>query len=165
MEQGREKIALFAGSFDPFTKGHSALVESALQLFDRVVIGVGSNVAKSSLLSAESRKSLIEDFYIDSEYSSRVEVELYDTLTVDFARKVGATALVRGVRGVVDMETERTLESVNRALAPELQTVLLFTPAEVSHISSSCVRELLAFGKCREIEMMMPEGVELKKYL
>ena len=87
------RIALFAGSFDPFTRGHEAVVEEALRLFDEVVIGVGENVSKKGLLAVDERCRLIEDLYADNE---RVRVAKYSTLTGDFARKVGATALVRG---------------------------------------------------------------------
>lgn len=156
----REKVALFAGSFDPFTIGHAALVESALRLFDRVVIGVGRNITKQSLLSVERRRELIADYYADDD---RVEATAYDGLTGAFAREVGATVLVRGVRNSIDLETERTLETVNRGLYPELQTVMLFTPAEMSHISSSCVRELLAFGQ--DVTSMMPRGVDIFNYM
>ncbi len=153
-------VAFFSGSFDPFTRGHAAIVEQSLRLFDRVVIGVGVNINKSGFLAAEERLRLIEELYRDD---ARVEVRLYSGLTGDEALMVGATALVRGVRNTVDFELERTMESMNRRLYPQLQTVLLMTPAEVSDISSSCVRELLAFG--REVDELMPEGVEIKKYL
>ncbi len=152
--------ALFSGSFDPFTRGHAAIVEQSLRLFDRVVVGVGVNVNKKGLLTAEQRLRLIDDFYCDE---PRVEVRLYSGLTGDEALSVGAHALVRGVRNTVDFELERTMESMNRRIYPQLQTVLLFTPAEVADISSSCVRELLAFG--RSVEELMPEGVDIKQYL
>ena len=155
-----ERVALFAGSFDPFTRGHEALVEEALHLFDRVVVGVGANVAKRGLLAVEQRVKLIEDIYRDND---RVEVAAYDTLTTDFARSVGATALVRGVRNTIDFEFERTIEATNRHLAPELTTVLLVAPAEFGHISSSVVRELLSFG--REVDEFLPQGVDIKNYL
>ena len=154
------KVALFAGSFDPFTRGHAAVVKEALRLFDEVVIAVGDNVSKHSLLSVDQRCRLIEDVYKDN---NRVKVASYSTLTGDFARKVGATVLVRGVRNTVDFEFERTMEATNRELFPELTTVLLVTPAEVMHISSSMVRELLRFG--RDVSDYMPEGVDLKNYL
>ena len=115
------KVALFAGSFDPFTRGHKAVVEEALRLFDEVVVAVGENVSKHSLLSVEERCRLIEEVYKDN---SRVRVASYSTLTGDFAREVGATALVRGVRNTVDFEFERTIEITNRQLFPELTTVL-----------------------------------------
>ena len=154
------KIALFAGSFDPFTRGHEAVVEEALRLFDEVVIGVGDNVSKKGLLSVDERCRLIEDLYADNE---RVRVAKYSTLTGDFAREVGATALVRGVRNTIDFEFERTIEATNRNLFPDLTTVLLVTPAEYMHISSSVVRELLAFG--RSVDKFMPSKIKIENYL
>ena len=155
-----KRIALFAGSFDPFTRGHEAVVEEALRLFDEVVIGVGENVSKKGLISVEQRCRLIEDLYAENE---RVRVAKYSTLTGDFAREVGATALVRGVRNTVDFEFERTIEATNRNLFPELTTVLLVTPAEYMHISSSVVRELLAFG--RSVDDLMPSKIKIENYL
>ena len=154
------KIALFAGSFDPFTRGHEVVVEMALRLFDEVVIGVGENISKKSLLSVEQRCQLIADNYKDE---SRVRVASYNTLTGDFAREVGATVLVRGVRNTLDFEFERTIEATNRQLFPELTTVLMPTPAEYMHISSSMVRELLAFG--RDVKAYLPQNIDIKNYL
>ncbi len=154
------KTAFFSGSFDPFTRGHAAIVEQSLRLFDRVVVGVGVNLNKSGLLTGDERLRLIEELYQDE---PRVEVRLYSGLTGDEALSVGAEALVRGVRNTVDFEMERIMESMNRRLYPQLQTILLFTPAEVADISSSCIRELLAFG-C-SVEELMPEGVDIKKYI
>ena len=154
------KIALCAGSFDPFTRGHEAVVEEALRLFDEVVIGVGENVSKRGLLSVEARCRLIEDCY---KANPRVRVAHYSTLTGDFACEVGATALIRGVRNTVDFEFERTMEATNRELYPELTTVLFVTPVEYMHISSSMVRELLAFG--REVDGYLPKNINIKNYL
>lgn len=154
------KTAIFPGSFDPFTRGHKALVEQALGLFDKVVIAIGENVNKRSLLSLEARKKLIEELYADDE---RVESITYSTLTGDAARKVGATAIIRGVRNTIDFEYERTLAQTNSRLYPEITTVMLFTPAELADVSSSTVRELLSFG--REVDWLLPEGVNLKDYL
>ena len=154
------KIALFAGSFDPFTRGHEAVVTAALQFFDEVVIGVGENVSKKSLLSVEQRCRLIADVYKND---NRVRVVFYNTLTGEFAREVGATVLVRGVRNTLDFEFERTIEATNRQLFPELTTVFLPTPAELMHVSSSMVRELLAFG--REVDDYLPQEINIKNYL
>lgn len=153
------RIALFAGSFDPFTRGHEVVVEEALKLFDKVVIGVGENVFKRSLLSVEQRCRLIGDLYRNND---RVKVTSYNTLTGDFAREVGATVLVRGVRNTVDFEFERSIELTNRQLFPELTTVLLPTPVEYMHISSSMVRELLAFG--RDVKEYLPQRIDLESY-
>lgn len=154
------KTAIFPGSFDPFTRGHEALVEQALQLFNKVVIAVGENVNKRSLLSLAARKRLIEDLYADNE---RVECITYSTLTGDAARAAGATAIVRGVRNAIDFEYERTLAQTNGRLFPEISTVMLFTPAELNDVSSSTVRELLSFN--RDVDWLMPEGVDLKNYI
>ncbi len=154
------RIALFAGSFDPFTRGHEAVVEEALRLFDEVVVAVGENVSKHSLLSVEERCRLIEEVYLGN---NRVSVASYSTLTGDFARKVGATALVRGVRNTIDFEFERSIEATNRELYPDLTTVLLVTPAEYQHISSSVVRELLAFG--RDVTDYLPQNIKIENYI
>ena len=147
-----KRIALFAGSFDPFTRGHEVVVEEALRLFDEV--------SKRSLLSVDQRCRLIDDLYRNND---AVKVASYSTLTGDFAREVGATVLVRGVRNTIDFEFERSIEATNRQLFPDLTTVLLPTPADYMHISSSMVRELLAFG--RDVSDYMPQGVNLADYI
>lgn len=154
------KIALFPGSFDPFTRGHEAIVEQALRLFDKVIIAIGENVGKRSLLTAEARLRLISDLY---QNNPNVECITYSTLTGDVARKVGASAIVRGVRNTIDFEYERTMAQTNSRLFPEIETVLLLTPPMLADVSSSTVRELIAFD--RDVAEMMPEGVNLNDYL
>lgn len=155
-----QRIAIFPGSFDPFTRGHEALVTQALGLFDRVVIGIGRNCDKRALLTPEARLRLIGELYAGQ---PRVEVRIYSGLTGDFAAETGACALVRGVRNSIDFEYERTMAAANRRLFAGLATVVLFTPPEVADLSSSTVRELLAYG--RPVDEFLPEGVDLKKYL
>ncbi len=155
-----KRTALFAGSFDPFTRGHEVLVEEILGLFDEVVIAIGENIRKQGLLPVEKRRQLIEDCY---RHEPRVKVCTYRTLTTDLAREVGATALVRGVRNTLDFTFEQTLAAANRRLMPELTTLLLFTPHEVSDISSSMIRELVAFG--HDVSELMPRGIRLEEYL
>ena len=152
--------ALFPGSFDPFTRGHQALVESALVLFDKVIIAIGENIQKQSLLTLEQRVALIKELYNNN---PRVECVTYNTLTIDLARTLQVSAIVRGVRNTIDFEYERTLAQTNRRLYPDITTVLLFTPAEYADVSSSTVRELLAFG--REVDWLLPDGVDLKEYM
>lgn len=151
------KIALFPGSFDPFTRGHEAIVRQALTLFDKVVVAIGENIGKNSLLSTEERIKFIEQLYANDE---RVEAIAYSTLTGDVARKVGASAIIRGVRNTIDFEYERTLAQTNKRLFPEIETILLLTPADLADISSSAVRELLAFG--HDVSEMLPEGIDLQ---
>lgn len=154
------KTAIFPGSFDPFTRGHEALVEKALKLFDRVVIGIGRNVSKHGLLDVEQRKALIDDLYARDE---RVEAHIYEGLTGTFAEQMGAQAIIRGVRNTTDFEYERTMEATNQRLYPGIVTLMLFTPAGVADISSSTVREVLGFG--RSVEEFMPRGIDLNRYL
>lgn len=155
-----KRIALFPGSFDPFTRGHESLVEGALRLFDEVVIAVGDNVSKTGFLGVENRCRLIKDLYASE---PRVRVETYSCLTGEEARKVGAVAIVRGIRNTTDFNFERSIEATNRRLFPELTTVLLVTPDEYAHISSSIVRELVSFNE--PVDQFMPSGIDLKKYL
>lgn len=154
------RVAIFPGSFDPFTRGHEAIVEEALRLFDRVVIAIGHNTAKRGMLSVEARKALIERAYATE---PRVEVSIYTSLTGDEARRVGATTIIRSVRNTIDFEYERTMERANREIYPELQTVMLFAPIGGEHISSSLVRELHAFG--HPTQEFMPEGIRLDEFL
>ena len=151
------KIALFPGSFDPFTRGHEAIVRQALTLFDKVVVAIGENIGKNSLLSTEERIKLIERLYANDE---RVKAIAYSTLTGDVARKVGASAIIRGVRNTIDFEYERTLAQTNKRLFPEIETILLLTPADLADVSSSAVRELMAFG--HDVSDMLPEGIDLQ---
>ena len=155
-----ERIAIFPGSFDPFTRGHAAVVEEALRLFDKVVIAIGHNTAKRGFLSVEARKRLIETLYAGND---RVEVSLYSTLTGDEARRVGANTIVRSVRNAADFDYERTMDHANRHVFPELRTIILIAPAEVEHISSSLVRELHAFG--HSCDDLLPEGINLRDYI
>jgi pantetheine-phosphate adenylyltransferase len=155
-----ERIAIFPGSFDPFTRGHQAVVEEALKLFDRVVIAIGHNLAKHGLLTTEARKRLIESIYVAE---PRVEVTLYTSLTGIEARRVGATAMIRSVRSSADFDYERTIERANREIFPDIATVILLAPAELEYISSSLVRELHAFG--HDTRALLPEGVELDSYI
>lgn len=155
-----ERTAIFPGSFDPFTRGHAAIVEEALKLFDRVVIGIGNNPVKQGLLTVGNRKRLIDDVYRDE---PRVEVHVYSGLTGEFAEQMGAVAILRGVRNTSDFEYERTMEATNHRIYPEITTVMLFTPAAVADIASSTVREVLSFG--RSVEEFLPAGIDITNYL
>jgi pantetheine-phosphate adenylyltransferase len=156
----RQRVAIFPGSFDPFTKGHKAIVDEALNLFDRVIVAIGHNPQKRGLLSVERRKQLIERVFLGEE---RVEVTLYTSLTGDEARRVGATTIIRSARNTIDFDFERTMERANREIFPELSTVLLFAPRDVEHISSSLVRELRAFG--HDTSELLPEGISLEEFI
>ena len=142
--------ALFAGSFDPYTIGHHSLVERALQMFDKVIIAVGINSGKGSSMTADERVAAIAAHYQGNE---RVEVHAYNGLTMDFAREVGATVLLRGVRGIKDFEYERELADVNKQIGG-IDTVLLVSEPGYSSVSSSVVRELMRYGK--DVSELLP---------
>jgi pantetheine-phosphate adenylyltransferase len=148
------KIAIFPGSFDPFTIGHYDIVKRALTLFDKIVIGIGQNQAKQSTFNLTERLERIEKAFADE---SRVVVTTYDGLTVDFARKHGATHIVRGVRSTIDFEYERSIAEANRQLSG-IETVLLYTSPEYGHISSTLVRDLHAHG--RDITNYLPKLID-----
>lgn len=135
------RIALFAGSFNPFTIGHADIVERGLAMFDEVVIAIGENQDKPSV-DIDVRVQTIRNIYKDN---ARVRVEVYHSLTVDYAKQIGACALLRGVRSVADFEYERQMADANRALAG-IETVVLFTRPELGYISSSLVRDLIKHG-------------------
>lgn len=137
------KIAIFPGSFDPFTVGHASIVDRGLPMFDRIVIGVGVNDKKRSFYTPEQRVEAIQKVYASE---PRIKVVSYSDLTIDLARREGATFILRGLRSVKDFEYERDIAAMNKRLAG-VETVMLFTEAQYSDISSSVVRELIAYGK------------------
>lgn len=138
-----EKIALYPGSFDPFTLGHQMIVEQSMQLFDKVIIAIGENSSKKSYFSLEDRKTIIKNCFKDN---SSIEVVSYSGLTADYCRQNDIRFIVRGVRNVVDFEFERSIASINKRLNKSLETVFLMTPVEYSDISSTVVREILING-------------------
>lgn len=148
--------AMYAGSFDPFTRGHADIVARGLQLFDKVVIAIGINESKRSLFSSEERLRQISRYYKDE---PRVEVYTYNGLTVTFAQEHGVRFLLRGVRSSTDMEYERTLADLNRHIA-DMETILLPASQLFTHISSTVVRELLHFGG--DVSSFLPEGFILE---
>lgn len=137
------KTALYAGSFDPITNGHADLIKRSLQFVDRLVVGVAVNVSKQPLFSEDERVTLIKAALDDD---PRVEVRAFRGLVVEFAQKVGAKVILRGLRAVADFEYEYQMALMNRHLAPTLETMFMVPSLEVSYVSSSLVREVARFG-------------------
>ena len=146
-----QRTAIFVGSFDPFTIGHADIARRALALVDRLVIGVGINDSKRYSLSTEERIQAIAGLFADE---PRVEVVGYSDLTTDFALRMGAQCVVKGVRSVKDFEYEREQADINRQLTG-LETLLLCARPELASVSSSLVRELARFGQ--DITPFLPQ--------
>lgn len=138
-----ERIALYAGSFDPITHGHEDLIKRTAAFADRVIVAVARNVSKAPLFTVEERVGFIREITRDD---SRVEVRAFDGLLVDFARATGARVNVRGLRAVSDFEYEYQMALMNRHLLPELETVFMAPSLDTTYISSSMVREVARFG-------------------
>lgn len=146
--------AIFPGTFDPFTIGHSSVVTRALTFMDEVIIGIGINENKNTYFPIEKRVEMIRNFYKNE---PRIKVEAYDCLTIDFSRHVDAGFIIRGIRTVKDFEYEETIADINRKLAG-IETILLFTEPELTCVSSTIVRELLSYNK--DISQFIPEGMK-----
>ena len=149
-------VALFPGSFDPFTAGHLTILRRALTMFDEVVVAVGINQDKPGFFSMEKRLDIIRQA---TEGMDGVSVIQYGSLTVDACRQMGIHHIVRGVRNMIDFETERSIADANRRLAPEIETIIIPTAQEFAHISSSAVRDLLRHNG--DTSLFVPEGVVL----
>ena len=150
-----QRIAIFPGSFDPFTVGHHSIVMRALPLFDKIVVAIGTNAAKYAMMSESRRVEALRELYADNE---KIEVISYEGLTVDAAKMCGAKFILRCVRMIQDFEYEKNLAEVNRSISG-LETVLLYTLPEFGHISSSIVRELIRYG--RDVSSLLPDGYKL----
>ncbi len=149
------KKAIFPGTFDPFTIGHFSLVRRSMQLVDEIIIAIGINDSKKNYFPLQKRIEMIESLYSDNPC---ITVAAYNGLTVDFAKKTGACCIIRGIRSVNDFEYEKTIADVNRKISG-VETMVLFTEPELTHISSTIVRELLRFG--HDISDFIPEKMEL----
>ncbi len=139
-----EKIAIYPGSFDPVTKGHIDILERASKMFDKVIIAVLKNNDKKSLIPVEDRVNLIKEAIQEIK---NTEVDSFDGLTVEYARKKGAKFLIRGLRAVSDFEYEMQLSQANMSIAPDIGTVFLITKPKYNFISSGIVKEVASYGE------------------
>ncbi len=148
--------ALYPGSFDPITFGHLDVIGRAAGVFERVHVAVLVNPRKTAVLAGDERVAIIREAVADTlgELAPRVEVGTFDGLTVDFARRIGARFVVRGLRAVSDFESELQMAHTNRKLAPEVDTIFFMTALEHSYLSSSLVKEIAAFGG--DVSRMVP---------
>lgn len=151
-----KRTALFPGSFDPFTAGHLNILKRALTMFDEVVVAIGINIDKRGHFSTDRKIEIIRQAVSGIE---GVRIAKYDCLTVDICRELGIRHIVRGVRNMIDFETERSIADANRRLAPEIDTVIIPTAQEFAHISSTAVRDIIKHNG--DTSRFLPEGVKL----
>ena len=135
-----EKIALFPGTFDPVTLGHLDIAKRALSLFDKVVIGIGTNIAKVPMYSVEQRKQWLDEIFIDE---PRIETNVYEGLTVDFCQRINAKFIVRGIRFVSDFEYEKMIADMNRSLDDSIETIFLTCLPIYNSVASTMVRDVI----------------------
>ena len=137
------RICLFPGTFDPLTLGHVDIINRALPLFDKIIVGIGTNVAKAPMFSAEQRVSWIKEIYKNE---SRVEGAFYEGLTVNFCKTIGAKFILRGIRYVSDFEYEKTIADANRTLDNSIETIFLTGEPKYTSVASTIVRDIIRNG-------------------
>jgi pantetheine-phosphate adenylyltransferase len=151
-------IAVFPGSFDPFTKGHESIVRRVLPLFDSVIVGIGINTHKNYFFSLEKRKMWIEKVFADEK---KVSVESFSGLTIDFCRKSNAKFIIRGLRTTTDLEFEKAIAQMNKTMADEIETLFILPTPELSAINSTIIRDIVRNGG--DASSFVPSAIDLKQ--
>ncbi|MBO9203423.1 MULTISPECIES: pantetheine-phosphate adenylyltransferase [Niastella] len=149
-----QRIALFPGTFDPITIGHLDIIHRALPLFDKLVIGIGRNANKLAMFSEEQRMKWIKEIFRDN---PKVSVAVYEGLTVECCRKVGANFIVRGIRYVNDFEYEKAIADMNRSLDKDIETVFLTCLPQYTSVASTLVRDVIRNGG--DARQFLPQAV------
>jgi len=152
-----DKIAVFPGSFDPFTKGHESIIKKAIPLFDKIVVAIGYNSEKKmGYFPIEKRIKWIKEVFANEQ---KISVEKYNCLTVDFCKKINAKYIIRGLRNITDFEYEKTIAQTNLTINPDIETVLFFTNPEFSTINSTIIRDIIKFGG--NVSKFIPKEIDL----
>lgn len=155
-----QKIAVFPGSFDPFTVGHESIVLRALDLFDLVIVAVGVHSTKSPLLKIETRVDIVNKVF--SNYN-KVRADSFKGLTVDYCRKVNATHMLRGIRTAADFEYERAIAQINKRMLPTVESIFLLTSPEHTPVNSTIIRDIIRNGG--DASQFLPAGINIQDYL
>ncbi|HSE83724.1 MAG TPA: pantetheine-phosphate adenylyltransferase [Thermodesulfobacteriota bacterium] len=151
------RVAIYPGSFDPFTNGHINIIERGIKVFDNIIVAVAHNVSKKTTFTLEERVEIIDGLF---KGRPDVKVDYFEGLLVDYARKIGVNTVLRGMRTVSDFEYELQMALSNKTLYPELDTIFMVTEGTYSHISSSLIKEIITLGG--SAKGMVPEIVEKK---
>ncbi len=151
-----QKICVFPGTFDPLTLGHVDIIRRALPLFDKIVVAIGINATKKPMFSSEQRQIWIEDIFRSEE---KVSAAVFEGLTVNFCKKIGANYILRGIRYVSDFEYEKTIADANRTLDPDIETFFLTCEPKYTSVASTIVRDIIRNGG--DASLFLPEIVSL----
>ncbi len=151
-------IAVFPGSFDPFTLGHESIVRRVLPLFDQIIVGIGVNSHKNYFFSIEKRKLWIEKTFAGEK---KVRVEIFNGLTIDFCRKMDAKYIIRGLRTTTDLEFEKAIAQMNKTMADEIETLFILPTPELSAINSTIIRDIVRNGG--DASPFVPKAIDLKQ--
>ena len=155
-----DNLAVFPGSFDPFTVGHESVVIRSLSLFNKIIVAIGVHSGKKPLLRIDARVAMIEEVFAGEE---KVSVDFFEGLTVDFCRKVKASHMLRGIRTAADFEYERAIAQINKRMLPEVESVFLLTSPEHTPVNSTIIRDIIRNGG--DASQFLPEGIDIRKYL
>jgi pantetheine-phosphate adenylyltransferase len=148
-------IAVYPGSFDPITLGHLNVMERASRLFDRLIVGVGINIDKNPMFSAEERQTLIRE---STAHLKNIEIRTFSGLAVEFVKNCGARIMIRGVRPITDIHAELTMMMANRRLDPDVETLFMIADGELAHVSSSLIKQIATVTPGRELERFLPKN-------
>ncbi len=147
------KRAVFPGSFDPLTLGHTDIIDRALPLFDEIIIAIGTNSTKKYMFTLEQRRKFIEETYKDV---PKIRVDTYEGLTIDYCKRINSDFILRGLRNPADFEFEKAIAQTNRKMS-KIETVFLLTSADTSYISSSIVRDIIT--NKGDVSLLVPKAV------
>lgn len=154
-----ERIAIFPGSFDPFTIGHESIVRRAISIFDKIYIMIGNNANKESFYPVKMRIKWINQVFKNDD---SVEVRLHEGLTVDFCKEVGAQYILRGIRTSSDFEYERAIAQINKQMHPEIESVFLLTLPEHTPVHATIIRDIVSHGG--DASMFLPKGLNMNEF-
>ncbi|MBL7966847.1 MAG: pantetheine-phosphate adenylyltransferase [Prolixibacteraceae bacterium] len=154
-----ERVAIFPGSFDPFTVGHESVVRRAIPLFDKIVIMIGYNSNKRSFFPVEKREKWIKEVFSDE---PKISVECHEGLTVDFCKRVNASYILRGLRTSADFEFERAIAQVNKMMHPQIESVFLLTMPEHTPVNSTIVRDIILHGG--DASQFLPKALNMADF-
>ncbi len=155
-----EKIAVFPGSFDPFTVGHENIVLRGLGLFDQIIVAIGVHSTKLPLLKIEARVEMVNRVFANND---QVSADFFEGLTVDYCRKVNATHMLRGIRTAADFEYERAIAQINKKMLPSVESIFLLTTPEHTPVNSTIIRDIIRNGG--DASQFLPTAVDINEYL